>query len=112
EETCLTLCSPGGKETSKALRQFLKDASPNDTRPSRDESHATADDAVGTRRNPVPAVLLQAIDLNGPGSDKQTIHVELELDHRLTYDVGDSLGVFPTNCETLVEELLARLGAT
>ncbi|HEX6984319.1 MAG TPA: hypothetical protein VF170_03030, partial [Planctomycetaceae bacterium] len=27
EETCLTLCSPGGKETSKALKQLLKETS-------------------------------------------------------------------------------------
>ena len=60
--------------------------------------------APGTRRNPVLARVLGVRRLCGSGSTKETIHVALATD--LPYEVGDSLGVWPTNDPRLVESIL------
>jgi sulfite reductase (NADPH) flavoprotein alpha-component len=66
-----------------------------------------------SRKNPFPARLRVARPLNGPGSGKDTRHVEILLgDSGLSYEAGDALGVMPQNCPALVEELLATLGMT
>ena len=66
-----------------------------------------------SRKNPFPARLRVARPLNGPGSGKDTRHVEILLgDSGLSYEAGDALGVVPQNCPALVEELLATLGMT
>ena len=45
--------------------------------------------------------------LTGEGSNKDTRHFEITLQGSgLQYEVGDSLGVFPTNNPELVELLL------
>ena len=62
--------------------------------------------------NPWPAKVLETIQLNGRGSDKETHHVELDLaGSGLTYAPGDALAVRPLNYSPLVEEVLraARL---
>jgi len=49
--------------------------------------------------------------LNAPGAEKETRQIVFDLsDTGLHYQAGDALGVWPTNCLTLVEELLAALG--
>ena len=51
--------------------------------------------------------------LSGPGSEKDTRHFELSLEGwGLSYEVGESIAVYPTNCPELVNEILAALGAT
>jgi sulfite reductase (NADPH) flavoprotein alpha-component len=51
--------------------------------------------------------------LNKPGSAKETRHVVITLaGSGLHYKAGDSIGVFPTNRASEVEEILRRLGAT
>jgi sulfite reductase (NADPH) flavoprotein alpha-component len=64
------------------------------------------DAAPGTRRNPAFARVIGSRRLCGTGSTKETIHVELELPESLVYEVGDSLGVFPTNDPALVAAVL------
>lgn len=50
--------------------------------------------------------------LNKPGSAKETRHFVVNLaGSGLSYTAGDSLGVFPTNRPSEVNELLQRLGA-
>ena len=50
--------------------------------------------------------------LNSPDSEKVTRHFEISLeDSGLTYEVGDSMAVYPTNDPDLVDEILARLCA-
>ncbi len=115
EETCLTLCSPGGKETSKTLKQLLKASPPASSQAEIPKSTAetNADASAWSRQNPYLATVLKVVNLNGPDSDKHTSHVELDLGASgLSYDVGDSLGVMPTNCDELVEVLIGRLAAT
>jgi len=67
--------------------------------------------ALYSRKNPFPAKLKTNRSLTGPASAKDTRHFEIDLaDSGLVYEVGDSLGVFPTNNPVLVEELLGVLG--
>lgn len=63
-----------------------------------------------SRANPFPAALVCNHRLNGEGSEKDTRHLELELDGSgFDYQAGDALGVFPSNCSQLVDEILAAL---
>lgn len=52
-------------------------------------------------------------NLNKPGSAKHTTHVELDLNGSgLDYRVGDSLGVYPTNCSELVAQIITEFQAS
>lgn len=63
------------------------------------------------RTNPFPARLTVNRRLN-PGSEKDTRHLEVDLTGwGLSYEVGDSLAVFPSNDPPLVEEILAAICA-
>jgi sulfite reductase (NADPH) flavoprotein alpha-component len=62
-----------------------------------------------SKSNPYPAAVIDNHNLNGPG-DKQTHHIALSLDGSgLNYEVGDALGVYPLNPESVVDEILANL---
>lgn len=64
-----------------------------------------------SRTNPFYAEVLDVINLNGRGSNKQTFHVELSLENSgISYQPGDSLGIYPTNDPKLVDELINQLG--
>jgi sulfite reductase (NADPH) flavoprotein alpha-component len=64
-----------------------------------------------SRNNPFPARLLVNRNLNGEGSSKETRHFAISLEGSgLTYEVGDALGVMPTNCPALVGDILSALG--
>ena len=69
--------------------------------------------ALYSRKNPFPAKLSTNRRLTGPSSAKDTRHFEVDISGSgITYEVGDSLGVFPTNNPSLVEEVIALLGLT
>ena len=68
-----------------------------------------------THENPWQAKVLDSIQLNGRGSDKETYHLELDLvGAGLRYAPGDALAVVPVNHNPLVEEVLkaSRLSDT
>src|SRR5437764_10935129 len=66
-----------------------------------------------SRANPFPAKLLVNRSLSGPESAKDTRHFELDLtEWGLSFEVGDSLAVYPTNDPQLVDEIIHALGAT
>ena len=66
-----------------------------------------------TRANPFPARMLVNRRLSGPESEKDTRHLELDLTGwGLSFEVGDSVGVYPTNDPDLVDEIIRALGAT
>jgi len=117
EESNLTLCSPGGKETKQALKTLVKEISAPEHANGENASTADTAKANGTpggysRKNPLAAKLLESRKLNLEGSAKDTRHVVIDLeDSGLTYEVGDALGVYPVNCKQLVGEIIARLGA-
>ena len=63
-----------------------------------------------SKARPYPARLVTNRRLNGPGSAKDTRHFEIALgDSGLVYEAGDALGVQPTNCPRLVDEILLAL---
>ncbi|MER2191449.1 MAG: assimilatory sulfite reductase (NADPH) flavoprotein subunit [Solibacillus sp.] len=71
----------------------------------------TAVESNYSKKNPFYAEVLANFNLNARGSNKETRHVELSLEGSgLTYEPGDSLGIFPQNAPELVEQLLAALG--
>lgn len=116
-EKDLTKCSPGGKETSKKLKELVAGrkalpvaeanghAAPKAAKP-------TIRKGVHDRNNPFPAPLLEARPLNATGSEKDVRFVSLSLrGSGLKYEVGDALGLIPENDPILVEMLLKAIGA-
>ncbi|MEO7167231.1 MAG: sulfite reductase subunit alpha [Spartobacteria bacterium] len=72
----------------------------------------TAAATVYSRANPFPARLLVNRRLNASDSEKDTRHFELSLaGSGLTYEVGESVAVYPTNPPELVAEILTALDA-
>lgn len=66
-----------------------------------------------SRKNPFHARLLVNRKLTGEGSNKDTRHLEISLGGSgLAYEVGDSLGIFPSNSPELVEQVLKELAFT
>ncbi|PYI51942.1 assimilatory sulfite reductase (NADPH) flavoprotein subunit [Paenibacillus flagellatus] len=64
-----------------------------------------------SRANPFHAEVLDNINLNGRGSERETRHVELSLEgSNLQYEPGDSLGIYPQNDPRLVDELIGAMG--
>jgi sulfite reductase (NADPH) flavoprotein alpha-component len=64
-----------------------------------------------SRKNPFPAELKERVLLNGEGSAKETIHLEIDLDGSgLTYEAGDALAVIPHNAKDVVEDILETTG--
>ena len=74
-------------------------------------SVAAPADAGFSRKNPYPARLTTNRLLTAPTSQKEVRHFELALgDSGLTYEVGDALGIFPTNAPLVVDTVLNTLG--
>ena len=119
-EKSLTLCTPGGSETSKMIKKLLKEgkggAPATDgaaTDGAAQDGQAASATAEWSRKNPYKARLLRTVSLNKVDSDKDTRHVEIELGMAgPAYEVGDALGVYPENCHELVEDVLSALGAS
>jgi sulfite reductase (NADPH) flavoprotein alpha-component len=129
EEKDLSRCSPGGRETSKKLKELVakEAASPTvqvavrgiavapaaPSSPASPASAAPGGTVTYGRHNPFPAKLLACEPLNKPGSMKDTRFVALDLkDSGLTYKAGDALGIFPENDADLVAWVLDALDAT
>jgi len=110
-EKNLSLCSPGGKNTAKAIKQLLKDGggtNGNGSAATNGAAKAATNGSVYDRANPFLAKLKTTSNLNQPGSAKHTAHVVIDLSGSgLNYRVGDSLGVYPTNPPELVDAITA-----
>ncbi|ETT67203.1 assimilatory sulfite reductase (NADPH) flavoprotein subunit [Paenibacillus sp. FSL H8-0457] len=64
-----------------------------------------------SRSNPFQAEILENLNLNGRGSDRETRHIEISLEgSNLQYEPGDSLGIYPENHPQLVDDLIAGMG--
>jgi len=71
---------------------------------------ATSATSSFTKQKPYSAELLVSQKLTGRDSDRDVRHVEIELgDSGMSYQAGDALGVWFTNSEQLVNELLESL---
>lgn len=67
------------------------------------------------KKHPFPAEVLEVVHLNGRGSAKETLHIELSLaGSGLTYEPGDALAVVPVNAPDVVRAVLdaAKLGGS
>ena len=72
----------------------------------------STDPNAPSKNNPYSSELL-VNRLMTEGSGKETRHFELSLKNSgLEYLPGDSLGVLPTNCEEVVNDLLGAVGLT
>jgi len=117
KEARLNLCAPGGKDTArmvKALAEQIGSAPTLATAPSlaADNAPVAALPPRGTSRdNPATATVLSRRRLNKDGSEKETWHIEFELEDGLAYQAGDSFGLFPSNDPALVDLVLQALGA-
>lgn len=64
-----------------------------------------------SRKNPFHAEIIEKINLNAKGSNKETIHLELSLeDSGIVFEPGDCLAIIPVNNEQLVDSLISALG--
>lgn len=67
------------------------------------------------KKHPFPAEVLEVVHLNGKGSAKETLHLELSLaGSGLEYEPGDALAVVPVNAPDVVQAVLdaAKLGGS
>jgi sulfite reductase (NADPH) flavoprotein alpha-component len=121
-EKRLNLCVPGGKDTSRMLKQLYQEldgaqgGAPAPERAAisaKPEVPAKAPLATPlgrSRDNPVYATFLSRRRLNKPGSEKETWHIDIDLaGNELDYVVCDSFGIFPANDHELVSAVLAAL---
>ncbi len=112
EEKSLTKCVPGGKPTSKMLKKILEENPVNVSSSMTLEKAATEPASRFSRDTPLLAKLVQSSRLNAETSEKDTRHVVIDLgESGLTYQVGDALGVYPSNCDELVESVMSAIAA-
>jgi sulfite reductase (NADPH) flavoprotein alpha-component len=113
-EKRLNLCVPGGKDTSRMLKQLYQelDSAPTDVAEAPTQAKpALAAPPGRSRDNPVYATFLSRRRLNKAGSEKKTWHVDIDLAGTdLDYAVGDSFGIFPANDHDLVAAIIEGLG--
>ncbi|MED0688099.1 assimilatory sulfite reductase (NADPH) flavoprotein subunit [Anoxybacillus ayderensis] len=65
---------------------------------------------IYSRKHPFQAEVLENINLNGRGSNKETRHIELSLEGSgLVFEPGDALGVFPKNDPELVDAMIEKM---
>jgi sulfite reductase (NADPH) flavoprotein alpha-component len=89
----------------KLVIKRLNGAEPGTTAP------AAAPAPVHGKNNPYPAKLLASTRLNGSGTEKETRFVAFGFENEaLRYEAGDALGIWPSNCPALVDEVLHAAG--
>lgn len=54
--------------------------------------------------------ILNNINLNDRGSNKQTYHIEVGADERVIYEPGDTIGIVPANRKEVVDKIIALTG--
>ncbi|MFJ6210087.1 assimilatory sulfite reductase (NADPH) flavoprotein subunit [Lysinibacillus sp. NPDC092081] len=74
------------------------------------QNQTTQGDTTYSRKNPFYAEVLENINLNGRGSNKETRHIELSIEGAsFDFEPGDSIGIQPENDEKLVDALITAL---
>ncbi len=99
----------------EAADQWLRSTLPLFTGSTVDKESASFDKNIDktvsqnySKKNPYQAELLEKINLHGRGSERQTLHIELDAD--LEFEPGDSAGIMPVNSSAIVNELLTATG--
>jgi sulfite reductase (NADPH) flavoprotein alpha-component len=114
-EKQLTRCVPGGKATSRALKELIAElpAGPAPAIAATPASAAPTAMPGEPQDAAFPGRLVEARPLNGAGSERDTRQIVIAADGAaLSYQVGDSLGVVARNAPDLVAAIIERLGAT
>ncbi len=118
-EARLNLCVPGGKETARMLKALNEEmekapaASPGSAAPSVVTAPMITAEPGRSRDNPVPATFVSRRLLNKAGSEKETWHIDFDLGGcGLDYIVGNSFGIFASNDQGHVDQIIALLGAS
>jgi sulfite reductase (NADPH) flavoprotein alpha-component len=115
-EASLSRCVPGGKATSRKLKELLAEiGAPVEAKAAVSAVVATPAPTPesGVAAAPITARLRQALSLHAPGAEKDTRHIVLEaIDGEFVYQVGDSLGVIARNSPELVGAIIERLGTS
>jgi sulfite reductase (NADPH) flavoprotein alpha-component len=127
-EERLNLCVPGGKDTARMLKTLYAEfgaipaaAKPPASAPVTElpapvsapvNEPAASGIPAPSRDRPADVAFLSRTRLNKRGSSKETWHIELDLaGSGISYSVGDSLGIVPTNHPALVDAVIAAIGA-
>ncbi len=71
----------------------------------------TVADFEFSKKNPYMATVLEKVKITGRDSDKEVFHLELSLEGSgITYEPGDSVGIFTHNPESLVNQIIEKTG--
>jgi sulfite reductase (NADPH) flavoprotein alpha-component len=114
-EDRLNLCAPGGKDTARMLKKLVEETGGGVIGPEERAAKKEPEPAGAqgySRMLPVEARFVSRVRLNGEGSEKITNHVEIDLSGSgVTYEAGDSLGVFVHNDPALADAVIAAIHA-
>jgi sulfite reductase (NADPH) flavoprotein alpha-component len=106
-------CVPGGKETQRKLKELMAAFESQRAGGAVVAPVVKRAAALGTRDRPALAMLVEAHPLTRPASEKDVRHVVFDLSASdLSYEAGDSLGVYARKNPELVQAVLDRLGAS
>lgn len=90
----------------KSLSQKLvpvRDITPSATQNTNESNYS--------KKHPYQAEIIEKINLNMDGSNKETYHLELSLEESdIKWQPGDSIGIFPHNHQSVVDELIETAG--
>ncbi len=101
------------------MNNLLLNLTPAQTAPAFEtETSAPATDRMAetlveefSKKYPFHATVLDKVRITGRDSDKEVYHLELSLEGSgLTYEPGDSLGIFTKNPPELVEQIIQKAG--
>jgi len=96
------------KEVAQALSEAASSAAQ-----ATDASAAVTESVIESaysRTHPFQAEVLENLNLNGRGSDRETRHLEFSLEgSNLQYEPGDSLGIYPENHPQLVDDIITAM---
>ncbi|WP_189007885.1 assimilatory sulfite reductase (NADPH) flavoprotein subunit [Paenibacillus marchantiophytorum] len=102
---------PAGEWISAVLGSLNQASSASVAVSAVDHAGESAAESEFSRTNPFQAEVLENLNLNGRGSDRETRHLEISLEgSNLQYEPGDCLGIYPENHPRLVEELIGAMG--
>ncbi len=114
--TPLVKCDVDYEDTAEIwMNNFLLNLTPAQTvSPSAPAAEVAVADSAGfefSKKNPYMATVLEKVKITGRESDKEVYHFELSLEGSgITYEPGDSVGIFTQNPESLVNRIIEKTG--
>lgn len=98
-------------EAENWMNLFLQNLAPSTPAKINGKETIAVAKSAYSKKNPFMATVLEKVKITGRGSDKEVYHLELSLeDSGLTYEPGDSVGIFPKNPASLVQQILQKTG--